>query len=189
MVDKDEDKNIVTNNIALKQEQNKIAQKSHNLSASSTTTSIQNTSNAAASAGASCNQIAANSSHLVGSHNHPKLIPIQSVLNTTDSHHQNPTAATHQGKGHDNTTTFPQFITGGANAHTQVATELPHEDEERLEKLFNTLDRDGNGRIDIHDLSEALREFGLSSVYAEVRFNHKIHLTPSNHELLNETKF
>ncbi|XP_011179653.1 calcium-binding mitochondrial carrier protein SCaMC-3 isoform X2 [Zeugodacus cucurbitae] len=173
MVDKDEDKNIVTNNIAQKQEQNKIAHKSHNLATASsstttTTTSLQNTSNAAASSGANCNQIAANSTHLVGSHNHPKLIPIQSVLNTTDSHHQNTTAATHhQTKGHDNTTTFPQFITGAANAHTQVATELPHEDEERLEKLFNTLDRDGNGRIDIHDLSEALREFGLSSVYAE----------------------
>ena len=56
-----------------------------------------------------------------------------------------------------------------------MATELPHEDEERLEKLFNTLDRDGNGRIDIHDLSEALREFGLSSVHAEVRLNQKSH--------------
>ncbi|XP_028894972.1 calcium-binding mitochondrial carrier protein SCaMC-3 isoform X3 [Zeugodacus cucurbitae] len=149
MVDKDEDKNIVTNNIAQKQEQNKIAHKSHNLATASsstttTTTSLQNTSNAAASSGANCNQIAANSTH----------------LNTTAATH-------HQTKGHDNTTTFPQFITGAANAHTQVATELPHEDEERLEKLFNTLDRDGNGRIDIHDLSEALREFGLSSVYAE----------------------
>uniref|UniRef100_A0A0K8VSX3 Calcium-binding mitochondrial carrier protein SCaMC-1 n=3 Tax=Bactrocera latifrons TaxID=174628 RepID=A0A0K8VSX3_BACLA len=169
MVDKDEDKNIVTNNIAQKQEQNKIAQKTHNLSSTAPITtsspSLQHTSNAA---GASCNQIATNSTHLVGSHNHPKLIPIQSVLNTTDSHHQNTAAATHQAKGHDNTTTFPQFITGSASgAHTQLATELPHEDEERLEKLFNTLDRDGNGRIDIHDLSEALREFGLSSVYAE----------------------
>ncbi|XP_039963402.1 calcium-binding mitochondrial carrier protein SCaMC-3 isoform X2 [Bactrocera neohumeralis] len=147
MVDKDEDKNIVTNNIAQKQEQNKIAQKTHNLSSTAPTTtspSLQHTSNAAASSGASCNQIATNSTHL------------------------NTAAATHQAKGHDNTTTFPQFITGSASgAHTQLATELPHEDEERLEKLFNTLDRDGNGRIDIHDLSEALREFGLSSVYAE----------------------
>lgn len=42
-------------------------------------------------------------------------------------------------------------------------------DEERLEKIFNKLDRDGNGRIDIHDLSEALREFGLSHQYAEVK--------------------
>lgn len=45
--------------------------------------------------------------------------------------------------------------------------ELPAADEERLEKIFNKLDRDGNGRIDIHDLSEALREFGLSHQYAE----------------------
>lgn len=46
--------------------------------------------------------------------------------------------------------------------------ELPQEDEARLEKLFNRLDRDGNGKIDVHDLSAALKEFGLSSVYAEV---------------------
>lgn len=47
--------------------------------------------------------------------------------------------------------------------------ELPQADEERLEKIFNKLDRDGNGRIDIHDLSSALKEFGLSHQYAEVR--------------------
>lgn len=46
--------------------------------------------------------------------------------------------------------------------------ELPHEDEERLEKLFNSLDKNSNGRIDIHDLSEALREYGLHHGYAEV---------------------
>ena len=46
--------------------------------------------------------------------------------------------------------------------------ELPQADEERLEKLFNHLDRDGNGRIDIHDLSAALKEIGISSKYAEV---------------------
>lgn len=46
--------------------------------------------------------------------------------------------------------------------------ELPQADEERLEKLFNTLDRDGNGRIDIHDLSAALKDVGLSHKYAEV---------------------
>ncbi|XP_062553420.1 mitochondrial adenyl nucleotide antiporter SLC25A25 isoform X2 [Armigeres subalbatus] len=45
--------------------------------------------------------------------------------------------------------------------------ELPQADEERLEKIFNKLDRDGNGRIDIHDLSAALKEFGLSHQYAE----------------------
>lgn len=46
--------------------------------------------------------------------------------------------------------------------------ELPIADEERLEKLFKTLDRDGNGRIDIADLSAALKDVGLSHKYAEV---------------------
>lgn len=46
--------------------------------------------------------------------------------------------------------------------------ELPHADEERLERLFKTLDRDSNGRIDIHDLSAALKDIGLSDSYAEV---------------------
>ncbi|XP_020714631.1 calcium-binding mitochondrial carrier protein SCaMC-3 isoform X3 [Ceratitis capitata] len=150
MVDKDEEKNIVTNNIAQKQEVNKNTLKSLNVNAAT----LQNTSNAAtassaaaaaAASGDSSNQNAANQTH----------------LNTTTSSH-------HQIKGHENTTSaFPQFLAPGGNVHTQVATELPHEDEERLENLFKRLDRDGNGRIDIHDLSEALREFGLSSVYAE----------------------
>lgn len=47
--------------------------------------------------------------------------------------------------------------------------EMPHEDEERLEKLFNSLDLDGKGKIDIHDLSEALKKAGLHHGYAEVR--------------------
>jgi Ca2+-binding EF-hand superfamily protein len=46
--------------------------------------------------------------------------------------------------------------------------ELPSEDEERLEKVFKKLDVDNNGRIDIHDLSKSLKEFGLSANYAEV---------------------
>lgn len=46
--------------------------------------------------------------------------------------------------------------------------ELPHEDEERLERLFNRLDKNSNGRIDIHDLSAALREYGVHHGYAEV---------------------
>lgn len=46
--------------------------------------------------------------------------------------------------------------------------ELPQADEERLEKLFKQLDRNNNGKIDVHDLSAALKEFGLSSQYAEV---------------------
>lgn len=46
--------------------------------------------------------------------------------------------------------------------------ELPSAEEERLGELFKTLDKDSNGRIDIHDLSEALKELGLSHQYAEV---------------------
>ncbi|XP_036338124.1 calcium-binding mitochondrial carrier protein SCaMC-3 isoform X2 [Rhagoletis pomonella] len=139
MVDKDEEKNIVSNNIVQNQDKNSITQKSQNSSPPSYTP------NASINTGASCSQSAVNPSH------------------------SSPTASSHQTKGHDNTATaaFPQFLTSGSNAHAQVATELPQEDEERLEKLFKRLDRDGNGRIDIHDLSEALREFGLSSVYAE----------------------
>lgn len=45
--------------------------------------------------------------------------------------------------------------------------ELPQEDEERLGKLFAKLDTDGNGKIDILDLSLALKEHGLNSGYAE----------------------
>lgn len=55
-----------------------------------------------------------------------------------------------------------------ASSGSILPTEIPIEDEERLERIFNKLDRDGDGRIDIHDLSAALHEFGLSSVYAEV---------------------
>ncbi|KAL3284804.1 hypothetical protein HHI36_018944 [Cryptolaemus montrouzieri] len=45
--------------------------------------------------------------------------------------------------------------------------ELPQEDEERLEKLFKKLDKDGNGKIDILDLSDALKEHGVHQHYAE----------------------
>uniref|UniRef100_A0A1Y1NB82 EF-hand domain-containing protein n=1 Tax=Photinus pyralis TaxID=7054 RepID=A0A1Y1NB82_PHOPY len=44
---------------------------------------------------------------------------------------------------------------------------LPHEDEERLEKVFANLDRDGNGKIDIHDLSVELKKLGVHHHYAE----------------------
>jgi solute carrier family 25 (mitochondrial phosphate transporter), member 23/24/25/41 len=47
--------------------------------------------------------------------------------------------------------------------------ELAADDEERLEKLFKKLDVDGNGRIDIHDLSVSLKEFGLNPEHAKVR--------------------
>ncbi|XP_053623909.1 calcium-binding mitochondrial carrier protein SCaMC-2 isoform X2 [Plodia interpunctella] len=47
--------------------------------------------------------------------------------------------------------------------------ELPKEDEERLETLFSKLDTDGNGKIDIHDLSVALKELAphINRSYAE----------------------
>lgn len=48
------------------------------------------------------------------------------------------------------------------------AYETKYTDEERLEKIFNQLDRKGNGRIDIHDLSASLKAFGMSDKYAEV---------------------
>ena len=51
---------------------------------------------------------------------------------------------------------------------TDYLQSLLHEDEERLSKLFNRLDLDGNGKIDIYDLSVALREFGVSHGDAEV---------------------
>ncbi|XP_025835394.1 calcium-binding mitochondrial carrier protein SCaMC-2-like [Agrilus planipennis] len=53
------------------------------------------------------------------------------------------------------------------NWPSQVGHELPQEDEERLEKLFCKLDKDGNGKIDISDLSSALKEFGINLHYAE----------------------
>lgn len=53
--------------------------------------------------------------------------------------------------------------------------ELPAQDEERLERLFQNLDLDGNGRIDVHDLSHALREAGVHSQYAQVFITFILH--------------
>lgn len=63
--------------------------------------------------------------------------------------------------------------------------ELPKEDEERLEKLFSKLDTDGNGKIDIHDLSVALKELAphINRSYAEVRIHflvHQLTVSPSD---------
>ncbi|XP_065359412.1 calcium-binding mitochondrial carrier protein SCaMC-2 isoform X1 [Calliphora vicina] len=136
-----------------------------------------------------------------GTQTHHKLIPIQSVLHTADHQHYNQqhhhthhnsslnhssvnlqlqqSGATTSHLNAHNSSTLQQFLGGSATTsntttttHAQLPSELPHEDEERLENLFNQLDRDGNGRIDVHDLSEALREFGLSSVYAEKFLEH-----------------
>lgn len=45
--------------------------------------------------------------------------------------------------------------------------ELPNEDEVRLAQLFESLDLDRNGKIDIHDLSIALndKEYAQVSVF------------------------
>lgn len=45
--------------------------------------------------------------------------------------------------------------------------ELPKKEEERFEKLFDKLDKVGDGKIDVENLSEALKEFGLHR-YAQV---------------------
>lgn len=42
------------------------------------------------------------------------------------------------------------------------------ESEIRLANIFKQLDRNGNGRIDIQELTIALKEFGISQHYAEV---------------------
>lgn len=62
---------------------------------------------------------------------------------------------------------------GGTQAAPSAAPvhylhELPFADEQRLEEVFKKLDKDSNGRIDIHDLSEALKDLGLCGTYAEV---------------------
>lgn len=41
-------------------------------------------------------------------------------------------------------------------------------EEERLEELFRKLDADGNGKIDIRDLSGALKDSKFGQQYAEV---------------------
>ncbi|XP_014222694.1 calcium-binding mitochondrial carrier protein SCaMC-2 isoform X1 [Trichogramma pretiosum] len=63
-----------------------------------------------------------------------------------------------------------QAMMAGAQASPPPAHyihELPAQDEERLGKLFRTLDLDGNGRIDVHDLSKALHAAGVHERYAQ----------------------
>lgn len=50
---------------------------------------------------------------------------------------------------------------------TQPETDL--EIDERLANIFNRLDRNRNGRIDIQDLTSALKGVGMSQQYAEVK--------------------
>lgn len=49
--------------------------------------------------------------------------------------------------------------------------ELSEEDEERLSKIFNNLDVNGNGKIDIYDLSASLKQYGVSHGDAQVIFS------------------
>lgn len=41
-------------------------------------------------------------------------------------------------------------------------------EQERLEELFKKLDTDGNGKIDIRDLSKVLKDSKFGQQYAEV---------------------
>lgn len=50
-----------------------------------------------------------------------------------------------------------------------MSEETEFETVKRLESIFKRLDRSGNGRIDIQDLSVALKDFGVSLQYAEVK--------------------
>lgn len=46
--------------------------------------------------------------------------------------------------------------------------------EQRYADLFKKLDKGGDGRIDIKDLSSELKDLGVSQSYAEVRkFSHR----------------
>lgn len=49
--------------------------------------------------------------------------------------------------------------------------ESDYEIEERLGHIFKQLDRNGNGRIDIQELTTALKDSGMSHQYAEVNLN------------------
>lgn len=91
----------------------------------------------------------------------------KSAPQSSDHHHN--TAITFVGTVNDaSTATAVALATVSGDSAVKFVHELPQADEERLERLFRKLDRDGNGRIDIHDLSAALRELGMCHTYAEV---------------------
>ncbi|KAK6627392.1 hypothetical protein RUM44_009869 [Polyplax serrata] len=52
-------------------------------------------------------------------------------------------------------------------SQSSLVHDLTKEDEERIEKMFKRLDLDGNGKIDIHDLSMSLKETGVNPLYAK----------------------
>lgn len=59
---------------------------------------------------------------------------------------------------------------GYSSPHIHHVYESPSDEEARLGALFNQLDTDGDGRIDIHDLSEGLKKLNFPQApgFAEV---------------------
>lgn len=63
------------------------------------------------------------------------------------------------------------FWPGNTSDNQPTNSKFPETDlemDERLANIFKKLDRNGNGRIDIQDLTAALKGFGMSEQYAEV---------------------
>jgi hypothetical protein len=60
------------------------------------------------------------------------------------------------------------IVSGGELPPNHYLHELPQKEEERLENLFKRLDIDGNGRIDIRDLTQSLNDTGVHQGYAQV---------------------
>lgn len=57
------------------------------------------------------------------------------------------------------------------NATMPLEIETAQEVEERYADLFKKLDKGGDGRIDIKDLTGELKELGVCESYAEVSFS------------------
>ena len=55
--------------------------------------------------------------------------------------------------------------------------ELPSDEENRYEQLFRQLDANGDGRIDIRELSEALHKHGVPESLKETYAQVSSHLT------------
>lgn len=72
-------------------------------------------------------------------------------------------------------------MAAGIEENEDEGEHLNNHTEERLENLFVTLDRNGDGKIDIHDLSVALHEAGLHQQYAKVAHLLPVTKTFSNH--------
>lgn len=77
------------------------------------------------------------------------------------------------GKNKDKPNGF-SFIGGNQSDNNLLKeAEMDLESTERLANIFKRLDRNGNGRIDIQDLTSALKGVGMSTQYAEVRYYHR----------------